>query len=370
MSVLLDETELPEFALDAVLASVPQPILVLDDFGRICFANMAAEDFFGLSTAILLRKKITDLVPFDSPVMSPIQQAQSRGFSVHEYDIEFKSPRSGLRNIDVVAGPIAGENGLIYLTFIERGMADQMTRQLTHQGAARSVRGIAAVLAHEIKNPLLGIRGAAQLLEQGLNDDDKTLAVLIRDECDRIRNLVDRLEGFSDNRPIELKPVNIHAVLEHVKKVAESSFAQHIQIQEQYDPSLPEIAGDRDQLVQAFLNLVRNAVEAVSPGSGAILLRTAYRPGFHLSLPGMPGRQTLPLEVSVIDNGSGISPDLMPHLFDPFVTTKPKGTGLGLALVAKIVGDHGGVIDCESEPRRTTFRTLLPIQSPALRPTG
>jgi two-component system nitrogen regulation sensor histidine kinase GlnL len=243
----------------------------------------------------------------------------------------------------------------------QRTIADKMDRQLTHRGAARSVIALAAMLAHEIKNPLSGIRGAAQLLEQSVGDDDRSLTRLICDEADRIVKLVDRMEVFGDERPVEREPVNIHVVFDHVRRLAQSGFARHIRFVEDYDPSLPPVLANRDQLIQVFLNLVKNASEAIGDRSdGEIQLTTAFRPGVRLSLPGSKTRVSLPLEFCVRDNGPGVTEDLLPHLFDPFVTTKPTGSGLGLALAAKIIGDHGGIIECESQPRKTVFRVLMP----------
>jgi two-component system nitrogen regulation sensor histidine kinase GlnL len=247
----------------------------------------------------------------------------------------------------------------------ERTIADKMDRQLTHRGAARSVTALAAMLAHEIKNPLSGIRGAAQLLEQSVGDDDRSLTRLICEEADRIVKLVDRMEVFTDERPMQRQPVNIHHVLEHVKRLAQSGIARHMKFVEDYDPSLPPVLANRDQLIQVFINLVKNAAEAIGEqaSDGEIQLSTAFRPGVRLTAPGGKSRVSLPLEFCVRDNGPGVADDLLPHLFEPFVSTKRTGSGLGLALVSKIIGDHGGIIECESQPRRTIFRVLMPMFS-------
>ena len=345
----------------SILNALPHPVIMLDPEGKVCSANDSAQNFFQASAAVLHRHPLKHFVPFGSPLLQLVDQVRERGASVNEYRVDVGTPRNGSeRIVDIYAAPtdLAGH---IVVMLQERTMADKMDKQLTHRGAARSVTGLAAMLAHEIKNPLSGIRGAAQLLEQSADDEDRALTQLITDEADRIVKLVDRMEVFSDERPIEREPVNIHAVLEHVKRLALSGFARHIRIVEEYDPSLPPVYANRDQLVQVFLNLVKNAAEALTDTPDAeIALMTAFRPGVRLSVPGTRERVSLPLEFCVRDNGPGVPEEIQTHMFDPFVTTKTTGTGLGLALVAKIVGDHGGVIECESQPRRTTFRLLLP----------
>jgi two-component system nitrogen regulation sensor histidine kinase GlnL len=352
-------------AADIVLNALPHPVLMVGADGKIADANVAAEAFFEVSMPLLRRHALRDLVPFGSPLLALIEQVRSRNAAVNEYRVDLSTPRNpGERVVDLHVAPVAERPGDVVVMLLERTIADKMDRQLTHRGAARSVIALAAMLAHEIKNPLSGIRGAAQLLEQSVQeDDDRTLTRLIRDEADRIVKLVDRMEVFADERPVDRAPVNIHVVFDHVKKLAQSGFARHIRFIEEYDPSLPPILANRDQLVQVFLNLVKNAAEAIGEAAidGEIHLTTAFRPGVRLSLPGSKTRVSLPLEFCVKDNGPGIPEDLMPHLFDPFVTTKPSGSGLGLALVAKIIGDHGGIVECESQPRYTVFRVLMPM---------
>ncbi|WP_311028345.1 two-component system sensor histidine kinase NtrB [Mesorhizobium koreense] len=345
-----------------VLDTIRHPVIMLGPDDLIIFANADAEDFFRASAVFLGRHKLASFVPFGSPLLTLVEQVRERRAPVNEYRVDISSPRLGPEKIvDIYVAPVPELAGAVVVMLQERSMADKIDRQMTHRGAARSVTGLASMLAHEIKNPLSGIRGAAQLLESVVSDDDRALTRLITDETDRIVSLVDRMEIFSDERPIERSAVNIHSVLDRVKAIARNGFARHIRIVEDYDPSLPPVFGNRDQLIQVFLNLVKNAAEAIGREEGGeVTLSTAFRPGIRLSVPGTQDRVSLPLEFCVHDNGSGVPDDLLPILFDPFITSKPNGSGLGLALVAKIVGEHGGVIECESSPRGTTFRILMP----------
>ncbi len=343
-----------------LLGAMPDPVLVVDDGNFILWVNNAGEQFLEASAATLRGCNLSDLLPLDSPLFSLIETVRSSGSSIAEYSVPIETPRLGAHVMTIQVAPLVEQPGQLVITLHERSIAHKIDRQLTHRSAARSVTAMAAILAHEVKNPLSGIRGAAQLLEQNAIPADRELTRLICDESDRIVALLDRMEAFSDARPIERTAVNIHEVLERVRKVAHTGFARHHRFVEEYDPSLPSVFGNHDMLVQVFLNLVKNAAEALPDHGGEIGLSTSYQQGVRLAVPGSDSRVHLPLVVAISDNGEGIPEDLRAHLFDPFVTTKRNGTGLGLALVAKIIGDHGGVIEFDSQPRRTIFRVFLP----------
>lgn len=353
----------------AVLNALPTPTVVLDADNRFLFANQAAEQFLGLSFMQLEHMSLGTLLPADNPLFALLQQVRDQDLTISDHDLALESPRLHKTGITVQAGPLMEDAGTVVLTMQDSSAARALDRQMLFRGAARSVVGMSAMLAHEVKNPLSGIRGAAQLLEQNASPADLELTQLIQDEADRIRVLVDRMEEFSE-KPIERRAVNIHRVLEHVRRLSQAGFASSIRFVELYDPSLPPAWANRDQLVQVLLNLVKNAAEAIEAhpkmaGLGEITLTTAYQHGVRLIVPGSDHRMHLPLVVTVRDNGPGIADDIRPHLFEPFVSSRPSGRGLGLALVAKIVGDHGGSIEVDSRPGRTEFRLCLPVLSEA-----
>jgi two-component system nitrogen regulation sensor histidine kinase GlnL len=350
----------------ALLSALPVPVVLLDPDDRFRALNHAAEQFLGISAAQARGQKLDELLPPDSPLFALIDQVRRHDGTVASYDMALDGARLRKQGVTVQGAPLPEEPGAVLLTFQDASAARVLDRQLTFRSAARSVTGMAGILAHEVKNPLSGIRGAAQLLEASVAEPDRELTVLIRDEADRIKALVERMEVFGD-KPLRRDAVNIHRVLEHVRRLAQSGFAATIRFNEIYDPSLPPALGNRDQLVQVFLNLVKNAAEAMAglkqeqAQQGEITLLTAFQHGIRLAVPGSERRMELPLVVTVRDNGPGIPEDLRANLFEPFVTSRASGSGLGLALVAKIVADHGGLIEVDSRPGRTDFRLHLPV---------
>ncbi len=341
-----------------ILATLPTPVVVLDGDGVIREANIATEALLNTSRPALIGRGVAEAIghpltsmPIDQPFVA--------------YDLMLVLPGGRRTRADLMAAPIAERPGWRAITIHTREPQHLVHRRAEREGRALTAVGAAAMLAHEIKNPLSGIRGAAQLLEADAGADGQGLTRLIRDEVDRIAALIDRMEGFTDTRPLALSAQNIHAILGHVRDVARSGFARRCVIREVYDPSLPAVLGDRDALVQVFINLVKNAAEAMDAldEPGTITLVTAYRHGLSVGSRAEPGRRVaLPIEISVVDEGPGAPDALAEHLFDPFVSSKRRGGGLGLALVDKLVGDHGGAVEYRREgvPERTVLRVRLP----------
>ena len=347
--------------------ALPSPTLVLREDGAVAAANAAAEQFFSISAKSLSQQNFSRFAPEGSRFAALLNQARLTSTSLSERGVEILIREGSHELVDVQISVLNNEpkSLSILLVIHPRSIAEKMDRRLAHRGAARSVSGMSAALAHEVKNPLAAISGAAQLLQDSGSDQERELAELIDEEAGRIRRLIDSMEHFTDSRPPAPEPVNLHDALDMTRRAAEAGFGRGVRFIQDYDPSLPPTTGDRDQLARAFQNLVKNAADAVE-GKGEVILRTAYRPGVRLVNKHGGARQGLPLEVSIIDNGPGIPDELAPHIFEPFVTSKSTGAGLGLALVSKIIADHGGVIEFESGDGRTSFRMLLPVWKPQM----
>ncbi len=349
----------------AAFDAIPWPALVFASDARVLLANEAAELLFGQALAALSRRSLPSMVGPESELADLFAQAWREGGVARRPAVEVAILGAPSFEAEVAFAVLPGERMLA--TFYVESQGSRLERA---SEALRSVAGMGRTLAHEIKNPLAGIRGAAQLLKLGASPADTPLAQVIVDEVDRIRRLVDQVEAFSDERVSAKRAVNIHRVLDRVRTLVASAFGGEVSFADAYDPSLPMALGDEDQLVQIFLNVVKNAAEAAlerRDGRGEVHLSTGYRPGARVRA-GRQGWRNAPLEVRVLDNGPGVPTDLRHRLFDAFVTTKDRGMGLGLTLVAKLVDSHGGLIELESEPGRTVFHILLPIAPDAMTP--
>lgn len=356
-----------------LINSLPAPILTIAPDNRLHMANAAAEDFFSLSQAQITGRRWGDLFAHDAstdmPARSLLDEARRRGGHLSAYDLDLiLHDRQAIR-ADILLSPLQDAPDWIIVLFQRRTDTDAAgRRRIMHHNITRSAGIMAGLLAHEIKNPLSGIRGAAQLLADEGDEDSRDLTQLICAEVDRVARLIDEMEIFGDAAPPDMERNNIHEILGHVRQVAQKGFARHVTFYEEYDPSLPKILGHRDSLVQLFLNLVKNAAEALGKNPDVakpkeIRFRTAYRHGINIVPDGSDRIVPLPIEICVIDNGPGVPLVVEKNLFD--LKMPPQGTrrGFGLALVAKIIADHGGMIEYarRDDPPQTLFRILLPM---------
>lgn len=338
---------------------LPLPVILSSFDGEIGYANVAAQDVFSVSFKIMKRIGLFELIKPSSTLKASINIVKTTGHGINAGDINFITPNLMEISTDIAIG-IHG-TGIIIIFWPRTHTAELLERKSASE-KDKSFGQIGRALAHEVKNPLAGIRGAAQLLMLDANNDQKPLAKLIIEETDRVHRLMDRVESLGLDEPVPLKPLNIHSIIERVIQLAKNGFASDLNISREFDVSLPNIMGESDRLTQIFLNLAKNAAEAANEkgNNGRIVFATRYRHG-HKIINGNNESLLLPIEISVIDNGYGIASELRTLVFDPFVTTKSEGSGLGLALVRKMVAAHGGVVELDCQPGRTCFKVRLPM---------
>ncbi|MFD1343421.1 two-component system sensor histidine kinase NtrB [Litorisediminicola beolgyonensis] len=357
-------------ALDLALwSSLPVPAILIDGQDRIADLNPAAEGFLNNSAKWLMGQPVWDRLAVDAPLEESFARAREKGTPLFVNDVDVGTGSRAPLVCSLQIAPLTGQTGWMIMLISPRELAGRMTQSHSVKSAAKSAIGMAEMLAHEIKNPLAGIAGAAQLLSMSLSKDDLELTDLIVAETRRIVKLLEQVEQFGNLSAPERKPVNIHDVLDRARRSALLGFGGHMKIIEDYDPSLPMAWGDPDQLLQVVLNLLKNASEAADPKEGGtIRLHTFYEHSFRLRRADGSG-QKLPLQIEVIDDGPGLPPDIKGDIFDPFVSGKENGTGLGLALVSKIISDHDGWISVDSVPGKTLFRISLPLAPRHLKET-
>ncbi len=350
----MKNNKIEDFNYEQFINLIPNPILLINNLNNIMFVNFAAELVFGESSKILKRKSLEDILPTDSQLLSLVEQVKNQTYSATQYDVIINDSNKKVLLVDVVAGNYEDH---VILSIHKKAIAQQIDRRVVQKNI-HSISGLSALMAHEIKNPLSGIKGAAQLLDGEVKKQEKELTRLIIDEVDRIGDLINKLGALSDKNIISRSAVNIHDVLQRVCNLAKNSFAKSIIINEEFDPSLPEVFGDMNSLIQLFLNLVKNAAEAKE--NGIITIQTGYRHGFNIKVSGSKKKLRLPIFINIKDNGPGIPEDIRSHLFEPFVSSKYGGSGLGLSLVSSIIEEHGGIIELNSNKDQTIFTVLLP----------
>ncbi len=343
-----------------IWASLPVPTVLIDREGRIAEVNPAGETFLNASSRMLKGQPVFDRLLIDAPMDEALARARANHAALFINDVDVTTGERPPVQCNIQIAPMHDNADYVMILMSPRDLADRLGRAMQVKSAAKSAIGMAEMLAHEIKNPLAGISGAAQLLSMGLSPEDRELTDLIVEETRRIVKLLEQVEQFGNLRPPDRKPVNIHDALDRARKSAQMGFAAHMQIIEDYDPSLPLTLADSDQLMQVFLNLIKNAAEAAGSKRGTIRLHTRYDQSLRLRRKDGTGA-ILPLTIEVIDDGPGIPPEIAADIFEPFVSGRENGTGLGLALISKIISDHEGWISVDSVPGRTVFRVSLPV---------
>ncbi|MGX0876793.1 two-component system nitrogen regulation sensor histidine kinase GlnL [Roseovarius sp. MBR-154] len=345
-------------AEEGIWTSLPVPALVIDAEDRITRINPAAEGFMMVSERALTGQPLWDRLAVNAPLEEAFERARENDAPLFVNDVDVGTGERAPMQCNLQVAPLAGSPGHMIMLISPRELAGRMVQNSNVKSAAKSAIGMAEMLAHEIKNPLAGITGAAQLLSMTLGQDDLELTDLIVSESRRIVGLLERVEQFGNISAPDLKPVNLHDVLDRARRSAILGFAAHMTMIEDYDPSLPLALGDSDQLLQVVLNLLRNAAEAAKGRPGTIRLHSYYEQSLRVRR-GEGRGKALPLQIEIIDDGPGLPPEIAEEVFDPFVSGRENGTGLGLALAAKIISDHDGWISVSSVPGRTVFRISL-----------
>lgn len=357
-----------EPSLSDIVTAFPVATLVIDPENRIANANVRAETLLNMARSAIVGSDVARTVR--------IAEAEESRFDIWHsdkplaaYDIKVHAGRTALTEVDLMVSPIPDHEGWRVVSIHAQSQAQRMANRRT-AGGMRSAMGAAAILAHEIKNPLSGIRGAAQLLDDDADPGDRALTQLICNEVDRIAALIDRMQDFTTEKALVCQPENIYPLIDRAAQLASTGFGRRVRIVKRYDPSLPFARVDSDALVQVMINLFKNAAEALDGVENPeIRVATAFRHGMSVLSRRAGGSAVLPIEILVMDNGPGVPEHIRDHLFNPFITDKRDGQGLGLALVDKLVRDMDGFVEyvrdaedgAQVQAQGTTFRILLPM---------
>jgi two-component system nitrogen regulation sensor histidine kinase GlnL len=353
-------TEMTDSRFDMLWPSLPMPAIMVDAENLINEVNSSAELFLNASARSLAGAPVFDRLAIDAPLEEAFGRVRRDSSPMFINNVDVSGGNAAPVQCNIQIAPLQGMEDWLILMMEPRQIADRLGRSHQVKTSARSAIGMAEMLAHEIKNPLAGITGAAQLLSMNLSPEDLELTDLIVAESRRIVALLEQVEQFGNLRPPAKRAINIHDLLDRARKSAELSYGANMKFIEEFDPSLPPTFVDGDQILQVFLNLIKNASEAAGKQGGVIRLRTFYDLSLRLRRKDGTGA-ALPLQVEIVDDGPGLPAEIAADVFEPFVSGRENGTGLGLALVSKIISDHEGWISVDSTPGKTVFRLSLPV---------
>ena len=350
--------------INSILNELRTPVFLVNKNNDVVYINSIGEEFFGHSANLIIGFSIYNLIPEDSPVSILLKRVRKSKQGLTEESLDFSNINFPNRKVRAHIVPLSFDSNQIIFQLSELTVSEMFQSQRINSKISKSFSSMVDMLMHELKNPLAGIKGASQLIESDLNSDKnvKELTSLINIESDRIVSLLNRMEQINNNDVIKDQEfLNVHEILNHCKRVAQNSFGSNIKYIESFDPSLPHIFANKDILIQIFLNLLKNACEAAS-NTSKIKIKTSFNSDKKISFSHEEIPSSLPLQIEIIDYGTGITKSLLPNIFDPFISSKKEGKGLGLSIVASGLNDMGAVIDVMSSPGLTNFIINFPLK--------
>ncbi|MDC0456693.1 ATP-binding protein [Alphaproteobacteria bacterium] len=350
--------------LNNILNELRTPVFLVNKHNNVVYLNAIGEEFFGYSGNLIIGKSIYNLIPKDSPISNLLTRVRKFKHGLTEDSLDFSNINFPNRRVRAHIVPLSLQSNQIMIQLSELTVSEMFQSQRINSKMSKSFSCMIDMLMHELKNPIAGIKGASQLIESDLNSDKniKELTTLIDVESDRIVSLLNRMEQINNNSiTTDYQFLNVHEILNHCKRVAQNSFGLNIKFIESFDPSLPYLFANKDLLIQILINILKNSCEA-SFNNGKIKIKTSFNSDKKISFSHEEIPLSLPLQLEIIDYGEGIAKNLLPNIFDPFVSTKKNGKGLGLSIVASGLHDMGAVIDISSSPSLTNVCINFPLK--------
>ena len=347
-----------------ILNELRTPVILVNKYNVVTYINEIGEEFFGISSSILIGKKINELIPTDSPILNLIERVRNSKTGITEESLDFSNLNFPNRKVRVHVVPLSFDSNKVIIQISQLALSEMFQSQRINSKISKSFSSMIDMLMHELKNPLAGIKGASQLIETDVKNNSNLLELtnLISIECDRVEGLLNRMEEISNNNiKLDYESLNIHEILNHCKRVAENSFGNEINFINEFDPSLPRLFANKNLLIQIIINLLKNATEA-SQKQGIIKIKTSFNSNKITSFGKEEIPTSLPLQIEIIDFGIGIPGNLLSSIFDPFVSSKTDGKGLGLSIVASGLEEMNAVISVTSEPGLTNFSINFPLK--------